>query len=148
MSSLNDLRDAVHENLEARGALRALRARIRAEIFDIIDDENVSKPPPSRENDLVNELVREYLRFAGYQHTLSVFAAEASLSSRPIPRDQLLNDLNLDDTALPPTIPLLCGLALGEKDSASTLAPHPRSQQTKHGSLNESSKDGASSRKA
>lgn len=33
------------------------------------------KPHPARETELLNELVREYLKYSGYRHTLSVFSA-------------------------------------------------------------------------
>jgi len=65
---------ALRETLEANGAMRQLRAQIRAEIFKALDDQPDSKPPAlASEQFFVNELVREYLNFHKYSHTLSVF---------------------------------------------------------------------------
>lgn len=37
------------------------------------DGQEVPKPKLSNENLIVNELIREYLEYNGYRHTLSVF---------------------------------------------------------------------------
>ena len=41
------------------------------------------KPDPPREVFLINELIRDYLEFQGYKHTLSVFQPGLSCKSRP-----------------------------------------------------------------
>ena len=41
-------------------------------------------PAPPRETVVLNELFRDYLRFNGYSHTLSVFLAETSQPKDPV----------------------------------------------------------------
>jgi lisH domain-containing protein FOPNL len=38
-----------------------------------VDPQDERKPDPPREVFLINELIRDYLEFQGYKHTLSVF---------------------------------------------------------------------------
>jgi lisH domain-containing protein FOPNL len=65
----------VKDTLENRGVLGQLKARIRAEVFNALDDQSESAPPLSNENLLVNELIREYLEFNKYKYTASVLMA-------------------------------------------------------------------------
>jgi len=65
----------VHETLENRGILGQLRARIRAEVFSALNDPTDSRPEVSRENFLINELIREYLDFNHYKYASSVLVA-------------------------------------------------------------------------
>lgn len=66
---------ALRETLEARGVLGQLKARIRAEVFNALDDQSEPRPPLSHENLLINELIREYLEFNKYHYTASVLTA-------------------------------------------------------------------------
>lgn len=61
--------------MEKRGILGHLKARIRAEVFNALDDESESRPSLSHENLLINELIREYLEFNKYKYTASVLIA-------------------------------------------------------------------------
>ena len=62
----------VKDTLENRGVLNQIKARLRAEVFSALDDNNEQKPALSNENLLINELIREYLEFNGYKYTASV----------------------------------------------------------------------------
>lgn len=75
----------VHETLENRGILGQLRARIRAEVFSALNDPTDSRPEVSRENFLINELIREYLDFNHYKYASSVLAAGLYFTSCTIP---------------------------------------------------------------
>lgn len=66
---------AVRETLESRGVLGQLKARIRAEVFSALDDQQEPRPALSHENLLINELIREYLEFNKYRYTASVLTA-------------------------------------------------------------------------
>lgn len=57
------------------GALSEIRARIRAEIFHMLQEESEPPSPLSNENILINELIREYLIYNGYLFTESVLLA-------------------------------------------------------------------------
>ena len=89
---------AVKETLRRTGALDDVRAQLRSTIFRCM---NESLPPAATdrhsdsthstsipgplpiENVLTNEMIAEYLSFNGYEHTLSVFAAETSSGQSP-----------------------------------------------------------------
>ena len=73
MASINELKEVLKETLEEKGVMSQIRARIRAEIFGALNDSPPSRPDLSNENLIINELIREYLRFNGYEHTLGVF---------------------------------------------------------------------------
>ena len=64
---------------------------------------------------LVNELIREYLRYNGYGHTLSVFNAEANLQKDVPDREYIVDQLALNTKQYPQNIPLLYGLAFRQK---------------------------------
>lgn len=74
---------ALKETLEARGVLTQLRARIRAEVFRALDDPSEPRPSPSKETLLINELIREYLKFHKYHHTESVLIAGTHTHTSP-----------------------------------------------------------------
>ena len=63
------------ETLENRGVLNQIKARIRAEVFNALDDHTEPPPSLSNENMLINELIREYLQFNNYKYTASVLQA-------------------------------------------------------------------------
>lgn len=63
------------ETLERQGTLNQVKARIRAEVFNALDDQTESRPPLTSENLLIIELVREFLDFNGYKYTSSVMQA-------------------------------------------------------------------------
>ena len=80
-----------------------LEGMLRAEMFKVLDgeDEKQEKVP---ETVLVNELIREYLDFNGYSHTLSVFESgnhslniESGLPSQPKNRQDLTLELHVQD---------------------------------------------------
>lgn len=58
--------------------LRHLKARIRAEVFNALDDDREPRPLLSHENLLINELIREYLEFNKYKYTASVLIADGA----------------------------------------------------------------------
>lgn len=65
----------IKETLENRGVLGQIKARIRAEVFNALEDQSEEKPPLSNENLLINELIREYLDFNKYKYSSSVLLA-------------------------------------------------------------------------
>ncbi|KAJ3272095.1 hypothetical protein HDV01_005960 [Terramyces sp. JEL0728] len=122
MASYQDLKDgsrvlmiAMAVNLKERGVIAKLEAILRAEMFESIKSGYDSVPNASQETRLINELIREYLQFNGYGHTLSVFKAEANLSNLPRDRSLQIDDLGLNDKFYPSGVPLLYGLALTDK---------------------------------
>ncbi|XP_011356710.1 lisH domain-containing protein FOPNL isoform X4 [Pteropus vampyrus] len=76
MATVTELKAVLKDTLEKRGVLGHLKARIRAEVFNALDDESESRPSLSHENLLINELIREYLEFNKYKYTASVLIAD------------------------------------------------------------------------
>ncbi|KAL0617474.1 Centrosomal protein 20 [Plecturocebus cupreus] len=82
------------DTLEKKGVLGHLKARIRAEVFNALDDDREPRPSLSHENLLINELIREYLEFNKYKYTASVLIAESGQPVVPLDRQFLIHELN------------------------------------------------------
>ena len=140
-AGLDDLRSALLTSLEQRGVLEEMRARVRAEIFQTIDpragiasggemeDSGGAPPAPPHETVVLNELVREFLRFHGCAHTLSVFRAECGeaagarvgddAATPVLGRELLCRELGVIDTggaSGSAQLPLLYSLVAGYRD--------------------------------
>lgn len=87
-----------------------LKARIRAEVFNALDDDREPRPSLSHENLLINELIREYLEFNKYKYTASVLTAESGQPVVPLDRQFLIRELNAFEESKDSTIPLLYGI--------------------------------------
>lgn len=109
MSSFDELKEALKDTLDKRGSLGTIKARIRAEIFHSLDDESTNQRPQiSNTNLVINELIREYLQFNHYNHTLSVLLPESGQPATPaLDRGFLSRELNVPTTEATQQIPLL-----------------------------------------
>ncbi|XP_064644783.1 centrosomal protein 20-like [Lineus longissimus] len=126
MATVQELKGVVKDTLENRGVLGQLKARIRAEVFNALDDQSESAPPLSNENLLVNELIREYLEFNKYKYTSSVLMAESGQPQTPLDRQFLVNELNLAENRESQSVPLLYGVVahfLNRKGGARGRSP-------------------------
>eukprot|EP00079_Xenopus_tropicalis_P017695 XP_004918017.1 PREDICTED: lisH domain-containing protein FOPNL isoform X1 [Xenopus tropicalis] len=110
MASVADLKAVVKDTLEKRGVMGQLKARVRAEVFEALDDRSEPKPVLSPENLLINELIREYLAFNKYRYTASVLTAETGLSDIPLDRSFLTKELNVVDDMNSQSVPILYGI--------------------------------------
>lgn len=114
MATADDFKLAVKEQLAQSGALATMRAQIRAQIVNALDEGAANgKPPvpPTSETYLLNELVREYLEFQGYRAAASVFAPEAGLPVHErLPRECLCDRLRMHDGPHTQELPLLYAL--------------------------------------
>ncbi len=61
--------------------------------YVFIQDE--TRPPLSHENVLINELIREYLEYNHYKHTLSVLIPETGQPNDRVDRAYLAHELNI-----------------------------------------------------
>ncbi|NXX89115.1 FOPNL protein, partial [Centropus bengalensis] len=100
----------LRDTLEKRGALGQIKARIRAEVFNALDDQSVPRPPLSHENLLINELIREYLEYNKYKYAASVLTAESGQPEMPLDRQFLAKELNIVEDANGKSVPLLYGI--------------------------------------
>ncbi|XP_039347739.1 centrosomal protein 20 isoform X2 [Mauremys reevesii] len=95
MATIAELKAVLKDTLERRGALGQIKARIRAEVFNALDDQSEPRPPLSHENFLINELIREYLEYNKYKYTASVLTAESGQPEVPLDRQFLVHELNI-----------------------------------------------------
>lgn len=107
-ASIDELRTALRDSLEAQGVLGEMRAKLRGEIYRLIDASgDLKKPDMPPETAVVVGLVREFLEFSGYSQTLSVFDAETGVKD-VITKDMIAGDLKL--TPSPDGLPLIYNL--------------------------------------
>ncbi|KAJ3331633.1 hypothetical protein HDU91_003294, partial [Kappamyces sp. JEL0680] len=94
------------ENLKDRGIYSKLEAAIRWHLFQGIAGQGSQEPASlkTRETVLLNELVREYLAWQGYSHTLSCLEAEAQLPKMPAIKSELAHELGVNERLLPPQL--------------------------------------------
>mmetsp|Transcript_68734 Transcript_68734/g.151380 ORF Transcript_68734/g.151380 Transcript_68734/m.151380 type:complete len:158 (+) Transcript_68734:56-529(+) len=110
-ASLEELKEALMDTLQSRGVLGQVKAKVRAEIFAALDDEKVDRPQIPRENAIINELIREYLEYNGYFHTLSVLLPETGHpEERQFGRNFLASELRLREDDRSRSLPLIYGL--------------------------------------
>uniref|UniRef100_A0A7S0HX00 LisH domain-containing protein n=1 Tax=Phaeocystis antarctica TaxID=33657 RepID=A0A7S0HX00_9EUKA len=93
--SVDELKTALRETLDRRGILGTMRAHLQSEIFSAIDSQDDARPVLSYENMMMNELIREYLEFNQYRHTLSVFLSESGQPAERLRRQHLSQQLLL-----------------------------------------------------
>mmetsp|Transcript_24922 Transcript_24922/g.48762 ORF Transcript_24922/g.48762 Transcript_24922/m.48762 type:complete len:163 (-) Transcript_24922:359-847(-) len=123
MTTLNELKDVLKETLEARGTLDQIKARIRAEIFAALDDQDSKKPELSSTNLVINELIRDYLEFNNYHHTLSVFLPETGQPSTKLGSDFLASELHVVQDPELSRIPLLYSLVANSQRQRESAIP-------------------------
>lgn len=139
MASLEDLKNALKESLESRGVLGDLKARIRAEIFNALDDQEGSRPRPSDENLVINELIREYLVYNNYHHTLSVFLPESGQPEHPpFDRNYISRQMRVSEDHKSRSVPLMYGLVRGlrpasREELTPAIDPMPRRERVAMG---------------
>ena len=105
---MSDLTGVLREALEQKGVLDELKGRVRAEVFKALEDRTIERPKVPSENHLINELIREYLEFNGYHHTLSTLLHETRHPKQPLDRDFLQSELRI--SVQPDNVPLLYGM--------------------------------------
>ena len=114
MATMDDLKNALKETLQTRGVMGEIKAKIRAEIFAALDDQEVNRPRLNDENILINELIREYLSYNNYHHALSVFLAESGQPAQPMmERVHMARELKISEDARSRSVPLMYGLVRG-----------------------------------
>lgn len=110
MATVEELKKLVRQNLDSRGVTQELKARIRSEVFNALEDKTLTKPPLSNENLMINELIREYLSFNKYKYSESVLVAESGHPAVPLDREFLSHELNVQSKDNANKLPLLYSL--------------------------------------
>ncbi|XP_061850070.1 centrosomal protein 20 isoform X2 [Colius striatus] len=128
MATVAELKAVLKDTLEKRGALGQIKARIRAEVFNALDDQSQPRPPLSHENLLINELIREYLEYNKYKYAASVLTAESGQPEVPLDRQFLAKELNIVEDTNGKSVPLLYGIIShflhgGKEEGAQNTVP-------------------------
>jgi lisH domain-containing protein FOPNL len=80
-----ELKNVLKEKLSSCGALESLEGALRAKLFTCICPEPLkSVPAPAKETLLINELIREYLKWNGYVGALAVMNAGKEVSNHRV----------------------------------------------------------------
>jgi len=109
--TLDELKAVLTETLEARGMLGKLRAQVRANVYQILDETSDTAARGEDlcdENLFINELIREYLHWNGYLNTLSVFHPETGQpDTPPFDRNFSTAQLHIRESEASKRLPLL-----------------------------------------
>ncbi|XP_067005249.1 centrosomal protein 20 [Anabrus simplex] len=118
MATEEHFSNVLKETLESNGQLRKIRAKMRAEIFRVLDHSpDDQRPEMTPSVLLVNELVREYLEWLGYHYTNNTFIAESGLPERPTKRSVLMEEIGVTDSNGTASLPLLYSLVSTFKEA-------------------------------
>lgn len=101
--------DSIKDYLENGDTLRSLRGQTRAAVTSILSKNSKSFVPPEAPDEvkLINELIREYLAWNGYNNSEKVLSDEAGQSTERLGRDLLSSKLNVMDDGRTVKIPLM-----------------------------------------
>ena len=114
-----ELFEAVEEVLKEKGVLDQLTCQVRAEILQVLKTSFATQKTASKEkkneipsassssNFIVNELIKEYLDYNGYQTTADILAIESNLPKKRITRVELETSLKVHSGPNAKQVPLL-----------------------------------------
>lgn len=114
MAKNADLSEAMQTRLEENGVLGEIRAQIRAQVVQAVrqDDSEPQRRLSSYEgeNYLINELIKEYLKFNGLNHTLETLHDESGHPRLDLGREALEAQLKVETGPNARRVPLLYSL--------------------------------------
>ena len=112
-ATLTDMKEVLKEHLEKNGTLNEIRSKMRAEIFNTLNNQPKNTNQLSEQNLIINELIREYLVYNNYNYTNSVLIPEASQPAEPLDRNFIANRLNIKQDTQTQQLPLLYSKVFG-----------------------------------
>lgn len=109
MSVDADLIEIVKEALTQKGVFSELKARVRAEVYHLLEDKTVEMPKKHVELFLSIELIREFLVSMKLDNSLSVFTEEIGRASEEtgINREFLGSELGFNTFHSDNSVPLI-----------------------------------------
>ena len=128
MASVEELKNALKETLEQRGVLNQIKAIMRQEIYDSIENDDNPKPPLSNENLIINELIKEYLDYNNYLHSSSVFQSETGQPKDALNRDTISKELNIIESEQNKQKPLLYSIMFGLENQNVNYMPQSNNE--------------------
>ena len=123
MSSIEELKASLKETMIKRGLLNKIKAEMRQEIYEALDNDDNPKPKLTRENFIINELIKEYFDYNDYNYSSKVFQSETGQIKNDLKRDDLTKELNIIEAENNKNKPLLYSIFFGLKNHNDNLIP-------------------------
>ena len=123
MSSIEELKTSLKETMIKRGILNKIKAEMRQEIYEALDNDDNPKPKLTRENFIINELIKEYFNYNDYNYSSKVFQSETGQIKNNLNRNDLAKELNIIEGENNKNKPLLYSIFSGLKNHNDNLIP-------------------------
>ena len=123
MNSIEELKSSLKETLIKEGILNKIKAEMRKGIYDIIDRDNNPKPNLTKENFIINLLIKEYLDYNNYTFSSNVFESETGQLKNDFNRNELTKELNIIEGENNKNRPILYSILQGLINHEENLIP-------------------------
>lgn len=121
MDEFEEVKEVVIETLEKTGVISEMKAKVRAHIFKILQNDskkyknlnfNIESPSSlkiheSPENMQILEFIIEFLQFYNFDYTLGIIQQEANLEQKKITRELLVSKYKVPKEKVKPANPLI-----------------------------------------
>ena len=123
MDSIEELKTSLKETLIKEGILNKIKAEMRQEIYNFIDKDNEPKPNLTKENFIINLLIKEYFDYNNYTFSSNVLVSETGQIKTDFNRDELTKELNIIESVNNKNEPLLYSILSGFMNHEENLIP-------------------------
>ena len=123
MNSIEELKSSLKETLIKEGILNKIKAEMRKGIYDIIDRDNNPKPNLTKENFIINLLIKEYFDYNNYTFSSNVFESETGQLKNDFNRNELTKELNIIEGENNKNRPILYSILQGLINHEENLIP-------------------------
>ena len=127
MDSMEKLKSSLKESLINKGILNEIKAHMRQEIYNILDNDNDNdinqKPKLTKENIIINELIKEYFNFNGYKFSSNVLQSEVGQTNNNLNRNDIIRELNIIENENNKNKPILYTILSGLQNKNDILIP-------------------------
>ena len=123
MDSIEELKSSLKETLIKEGILNKIKAEMRQEIYNFIDKDNEPKPNLTKENLIINLLIKEYFDYNNYTFSSNVLVSETGQIKTDFNRDELTKELNIIESVNNKNKPLLYSILSGFMNHEENLIP-------------------------
>ena len=123
MDLKEELKSSLKETLIKEGILNKIKAEMRQEIYNFIDKDNEPKPNLTKENFIINLLIKEYFDYNNYSFSSNVLVSETGQIKTDFNRDELTKELNIIESVNNKNKPLLYSILSGFMNHEENLIP-------------------------
>ena len=123
MDSIEELKSSLKETLIKEGILNKIKAEMRQEIYNFIDKDNEPKPNLTKENFIINLLIKEYFDYNNYSFSSNVFESETGQLKNDFNRNELTKELNIIEGENNKNRPILYSILQGLINHEENLIP-------------------------